>query len=191
MLVGSQIYFNLSMNAEFKNNLKIVTNHPISEPTFKEFLANDVFTLIKNDIGSSGFNIASIGMHPSVSQMNGFSTLDSYEPNYLLAYKKKFRKIIEDELDQNDALKSYFDSWGSRCYLWSSNLGKDWLDDPINKADKANIKELNINYEAFKKLGGKYIFSSAKIENINSGMIFIKSYETPTSFRKIFVYEIL
>ena len=150
LLVGSQIYFNLSMNTEFKNNLKILTNHPISEPTFKEFIANDVFNLIKNDIGSSGFNVASIGMHPSVSQMNGFSTLDSYEPNYLLTYKKKFRKIIEEELDKNDVLKSYFDSWGNRCYLWSSNLGKDWLDNAINKADKAAIKELNINYEAFK-----------------------------------------
>jgi hypothetical protein len=191
LLVGSQIYFNLSMNTEFKNNLKILTNHPISEPTFKEFIANDVFNLIKNDIGSSGFNVASIGMHPSVSQMNGFSTLDSYEPNYLLTYKKKFRKIIEEELDKNDVLKSYFDSWGNRCYLWSSNLGKDWLDNAINKADKAAIKELNINYEAFKNLGGKYIFSSAKIENVNSDMIFINSYETPTSFRKIFVYEIL
>ena len=84
------------MNTEFKNNLKILTNHSISEPTFKEFIANDVFNLIKNDIGSSGFNVASIGMHPSVSQMNGFSTLDSYEPNYLLTYKKKFRKIIEE-----------------------------------------------------------------------------------------------
>ena len=32
---------------------------------------------------------------------------------YPLSYKKKFRKVVE-ELDKNEMIKNYYDSWGSR-----------------------------------------------------------------------------
>ena len=30
---------------------------------------------------------------------------------FTLSYKKKFRKIIEDELNQNQKLEKYYDEW--------------------------------------------------------------------------------
>jgi hypothetical protein len=53
-----------------------------------------------------------------------FHTLDGYWSNYPLSHKHAFREIIADELEKSPALKSYFDDWGSRVYLFNSYTGK-------------------------------------------------------------------
>lgn len=50
--------------------------------------------------------------------MNNINVIDGYHTLYQLSYKKKFRKIIETELDQSKKLKDYFDNWGNRAYLF-------------------------------------------------------------------------
>src|SRR5699024_6619802 len=48
-------------------------------PTFKEFYAEDLFKDIQDYIGKdqSSYRVASIGLHPAISQYNGFYTLDT------------------------------------------------------------------------------------------------------------------
>ena len=92
--------------------------------------------------------VASIGIDPMIAAMNNINVIDGYHTLYQLSYKKKFRKIIETELDQNKKLKDYFDNWGNRAYLF--------YNDPNN---------LLINFNEVKNLGAKYIISSFSIKN--------------------------
>ncbi|MEH7253195.1 DUF6044 family protein, partial [Neobacillus niacini] len=49
------------------------------KPTVKEFYAEELFTDIKNHIGlnQEDYRVASIGIHPAISQYNGFYTIDT------------------------------------------------------------------------------------------------------------------
>lgn len=71
-------------------------------PTFREFYASEQFKEIKEYIGrpQDSYRVASIGLHPSIAQYNGFYTLDTYNNLYPLSYKYEFRKIIEKELEK-------------------------------------------------------------------------------------------
>ena len=58
----------------------------------------------------------SVGLDPMVAVIHEIYVLDGYHSIYPLHYKKKFRKIIEPELNLNSNYKKYFDDWGSRVY---------------------------------------------------------------------------
>ena len=62
--------------------------------------------------------VASLGVDPMIAAMNDIYVIDGYHQIYPLSYKIKFRKIIEDELNQNQKLKKYYDEWGNRVYLF-------------------------------------------------------------------------
>ena len=53
-----------------------------------------------------------------IAVMNDIYVIDGYHQIYPLSYKIKFRKIIEDELNQNQKLEKYYDEWGNRVYLF-------------------------------------------------------------------------
>ena len=164
--------------------------------SFKQFYSVELFNQIKNEIEKplDSFKVASIGMEPMVAQYNGFHTLDGYYTDYSKSYKQDFRKIIAKELDKSSHWRKYFDSWGARCYLFVSELdyiGKDYRlhYHSIQKDSKINNLELDI--EAFKKLGGQYIFSNIEISNYkNNGLVFLKSLKKKIHLT-IFIYILL
>ena len=82
------------------------------------------------------------------ANMNGIKTIDGYFPMYLLNYKKKFYKVVEDEFDQNIFWKDYFLNWGSRLYV-------------IVK-DSNNVK---INFDQAKKMNAKFILSGYSLKS--------------------------
>lgn len=159
------------------------------EPTFKQFYAVQQFKDIADYIGKpkSSYRVASIGLHPAIAQYNGFYTLDTYNNFYPLSYKHAFRKIIAKELDKNRGIKSYFDSWGGRCYLFTAELGKNY---EFWKGSPVKIHHLQLDMSAFKKLGGKYILSSVPIMNAGQdGLRFLKSFNNSASAWTIYLYE--
>ncbi|GGH75471.1 hypothetical protein JOD43_000517 [Pullulanibacillus pueri] len=159
-------------------------------PTYREFYSASLFNEIKRYIGSepSSYRVVSIGMHPSIAQYNGFYTLDGYVVSYPLSYKKQFRKIIAPELEKSGSLRRYYDNWGSRCYLFVSELGKHYL---YTKDHHKVIHHLDINAQALKALGGDYILSAVKIENASANALtFEKSFENQNSPWKIFLYKV-
>ncbi|MDD9148477.1 MULTISPECIES: DUF6044 family protein [unclassified Sporolactobacillus] len=159
------------------------------EPTFKQFYAVQQFHDIAAFIGKpqSDYRIASIGLHPAIAQYNGFYTLDTYNNFYPLSYKHTFRKIIAKELDKNKEIKSYFDNWGGRCYLFTAELGKNY---EFRKGSAVKIHHLQLNINAFKKLGGRYILSSVPIMNADQdGLRFLKSFNNSASAWTIYLYE--
>ncbi|MGR3206851.1 DUF6044 family protein [Bacillus glycinifermentans] len=158
-------------------------------PSFREFYASEQFKQIKQYIGKPerSYRVASIGLHPAIAQYNGFYTLDTYANIYPLKYKYQFRKIIAKELDKNAALKRYFDEWGSRCYLFVAELGKHYA---FKKNSKKKITNLELNAEAFKEMGGRYIFSSVPIMNAEQNKLtFLKRFSHPESAWNIYLYE--
>ena len=161
-----------------------------NKPTYKEFYAKKQFSAIEDFIGESqdSYKVVSIGIHPSIALYNGFYTLDGYSFNYPLKYKFAFRKLIEKELEKNATSKAYFDKYGGRCYVFAGELGfSDWI---YRKERNVSINNLELNMEAFKELGGDYIFSAVKIKNHEENQLeFLKVFESEESAWRIFLYQ--
>ncbi|WP_040203853.1 DUF6044 family protein [Neobacillus jeddahensis] len=159
------------------------------KPTVKEFFAEELFTDVKEYIGlkPEEYRIASIGIHPSIAQYNGFFTIDTYNNFYPLSYKHQFRKIIEKELAKNYTIRKYYDKWGGRCYLFTAQLGKRYM---IKKDSKRHLKHLELNTEVFKGMGGRYIFSAIPIDNAQQNQLLLERiFESKTSAWKIYLYK--
>jgi hypothetical protein len=160
-----------------------------TKPSVKQFFAEEQFTAIKEYIGlpQEDYRVASIGLHPAIAQYNGFYTLDSYNNFYPLSYKYEFRKIIEKELKKNKTIRTYFDEWGGRCYIFTAELGKHYM---FKKTSKKRLKKLELNLEPFKNMGGKYIFSAIPIDNARENNLKLdKVFESKASAWKIYLYR--
>ncbi len=159
-------------------------------PTFKEFYATELFSNIENYIGKDqeDYRVVSTAMHPTIAQYNGFYTLDTYNNTIPLEYKHDFRKIIAPELNKNKQLENYFDTWGSRLYMYVDKLGERYV---FTKNSEQTIENLNINTEALKNLGGEYVLSGLPIENHEeTGLKFEKTFEHPDTNWKIYLYQV-
>lgn len=181
-LIGAQIILLLFSNEEIVQSKK---------PSVSEFYAEKQFEAIKDHIGKpqSSYRIANIGLHPAIAQYNGFYTLDTYNNFYPLRYKHQFRKIIENELEKNQQIRTYFDEWGGRCYLFTDELGKHYM---FKKNSKKRIKNLDINIEPFKQMGGEYIFSAVPIDNaIENDLKLDAIFTSDASAWKIYLYQVL
>lgn len=162
-----------------------------NKPTFKEFYAEEQFSEVKTFIGKpqGEYRVVSIGIHPAIAQYNGFYTLDTYNNFYPLTYKYQFRKIIEKELAKNKRIRTYFDEWGGRCYIFTDELGKHYM---FKKNSKRTLKNLELNIEAFKEMGGTHIFSSIPIDNAADNKLSLeKVFESSESAWKIYLYKAL
>jgi hypothetical protein len=90
----------------------------------------------------------SIGLDPLIAVANDILVIDGYHNLYPLSYKKKFRKIIKQELQYNQGLKNYFDNWGNRVYVFYNNQEK-----------------LNINFEEARNIGADFVISKFIIKS--------------------------
>ena len=159
--------------------------------TMKDYFDVELFNLIKQEVGVNLTFSKSIalGISPSILLYNSIPTLDGYITNYPLEYKNEFRKIIEKELDKNKDLKEYFDNWGSRVYIVSSEIGKRFL---VEKKENVKIQQLELNITQIKIMGGKFLFSTVEILNYNSNEVpLIGKFSTGGSIWEIYLYEFL
>ncbi|MBF2477571.1 DUF6044 family protein [Listeria marthii] len=180
----------LQLVVVFANNSEIYYRTGNGSPSINQFYATEQFEEIKDYIGKPqpSYRVGSIGLHPSVSQENGFYTVDGYVNSYPLAYKKAFRKIIAGELDKSPVLEDYYDNWGNRCYLFSAELGKNY---DFGKDSDKHIKQLDFNSAAFKAVGGEYILSAVPIDNApDVGLQFEKAFNNKESYWKIYLYKV-
>lgn len=160
-------------------------------PNFKQFYAEEQFKKIDEFIGKpkESYRVASIGLHPAISQYNGFYTIDTYNNFYPLKYKHEFRKIIATELDKNPKLERYFDTWGGRCYIFVAELGKKY---DYEKDSKKKVHNLQLNTKVMKNMGGQYIFSAVPILNAKqNGMKLLKTFDDQQSAWRIYLYEVI
>ncbi len=133
--------------------------------TFDGYYNYEEYKLIKEIIGYK--RSISIGADPMKAVMNNISVIDGYHNIYPLSYKKKFRKVIEDELNKNEIIKNYYDRWGSRILAFVNNYQNN-----------------QINFKEAKKIGADYVISSKKIVSKN----LVEEHVNETN--DIYVYKI-
>ncbi len=156
-------------------------------PSFKEFYSVKQFEEIKNTIAEplKDYRTISIGLHPAIAQYNGLSTLDGYFTAYPLSYKHEFKKIIQGELNKSEELEVYFQNWGSRCYAFSSEIGRNF-----GHAEVLKPIALDYNFQQFKKMGGNYIISTAIISN-NKNIELVKTLKKTEYYWTIHLYRVI
>lgn len=173
-------------NAFFHRSFDRPMMNPVS---YGKFFAPKVYDDIRESIGKNPktYYVVMLGMHPTIAQLNGFQTLDGYVSNYPLQYKMQFRKAIEKELDKNKYAKQRYDTWGSSCYLFSSELGQY-----VTYEREGTIKNLEINTSVLYDMGGRYLLTQYTIENVDSLNLRLKAvFDSNESFWKINLYEML
>lgn len=135
------------------------------------------------------YRVVSLGMDPAAALYHGFYCLDGYSNNYALEYKHQFGRILEPELQKSEYLRDYFDNWGNRCYLFSAECPGYYT---IEKGGFV-FQAYELDVQALKELGGKYIFSAARILNPEEqGLVLMREepFETEESYYRIYIYEV-
>ena len=167
---------------------EIIKQKEVNDLNYREFYSQELFDKIKEDIVYNGEWAAAYGMHPAVLQYNGIATLDGYLGLYEQEYKEAFREVIEPALATADWNRSYFDEWGARAYLVSASAESTYA--PYKELGITDNR-LMIDTEAYKELGGKYIFSRIPIGNqAQLGLNLRGTYTDSTSPYTIYLYEV-
>ena len=188
--------FGLFIHADtWKDNAKVILNRDSALLSWDEYYAPDVFDEAEKFIETtkgekkSDYACVSLGITPAAALYNGFKCLDGYSNNYDVEYKHEFRKIIAPELAKNDYIKAYFDEWGNRCYLYAAQIPGYFT---VEKSG-FYFADYEIDSEALKNLGGKYLFSAAYIDGAeDEGLTLLtdEPIETDTSYYKLYIYEV-
>lgn len=176
-------------SAEYYANLQKLKGQETEHISYRGFYDHELFDEVEAYIGrpQDGYRVGCIGFVPAIASVNGFYTVDGYSTNYPIEYKRSFRQVIAKELEKNEVIKQYYDDWGSRCYLFSAELGLDY---DIRKDENITIKNLQIDTEVLKKLGCEYIFSAVAIENASDmNMKLLDVFEGEAI--ELFVYKIV
>lgn len=185
--VGKMVYNADPLRINFK---QILRSEKMNAVTWNEFYSPELFSEIEESIGKekSEYRVASIGLFPTVALYNGFYCIDGYSYNYNLSYKHGFREIVSAELGKNDSMRSYFDDWGNRCYIFVDQIYGDYQ---IDKTDERILTELELNTKAMKELGCEYIFSALPIESpYMIDLVLMGDFVREDSPYHIYVYKI-
>jgi glycosyltransferase involved in cell wall biosynthesis len=142
----------------------MISDLSVSVPSYASFYSEIMFDEIESDIGKES-KVVSLGMSPAVASYNGFKTADGFFNNYPLEYKLAFREVIQDELSRNEELRRLFDSWGSRCYLFSAELIEScgWS---CYEGMSSGLESFQVDLEALKTLGVEFILSAVDLPDV-------------------------
>lgn len=174
------------MNVNQYNNGSGITGYI----SWESFYAEDLMQTLEEAIGrdKTEYRVAHFGMSPAPALMHGFYTVDGYSNNYPLEYKHRFRRVIARELEKAPETAAYFDTWGSRCYLFNSETGNVWM---LGKQSRIVYENPELNIEALRELGCGYLFSCGEIQNAGElGLELMGYYETESSFWGVWLYKL-
>jgi hypothetical protein len=187
VVVGTQTLYNDFYNTIYVNAYRIIKGKESETLSYGEFFSTKLFEEIKADIDYNGEYAVAYGYHPAVLTYNKIATLDACLSHYYQSYKEDFREIIAPALDRSDDAREYFDGWGGRAYIFSPTTESIWLPSRTKEVTDHN---LYIDSEAFRKLGGRYVFSRIELDNADDlGLILINSYTEASSPYTIWVYK--
>ena len=192
IVIALQLMITLFLNDEFIHNLRQLTGLE-SKPNYKTYFDTALLTQVEEHIGinKSDYRVIHLGMNPAISQHHGFYTLDGLQSVYSLEHKERFRRIIQKELEKNSTINEYFTLWGNRCYLFSSELGKEDGAFLIPKDSDLTVKELEVQTEMIKEMGGKYVFSGLEVENaVDLGWQLDGVFSLEHSYYRIYLYKL-
>ncbi|WP_375437279.1 DUF6044 family protein [uncultured Hymenobacter sp.] len=196
VVIGLQLLVGLGMNAEWLNNLRELTGRPrAQEPNYAAYVSAPLFRQVQQTIRQqtglrpAQYRVACLGFPPAVAQLNNFYTLDSYQNNYPLSYKRAFRPLIAGELAKSPSLRSYFDAWGNRCFLFSAELGKDFR---VGAFQHRVVRDFTFDPSTFRKLRGRYVLSAAQLaQPARSGLRSVGVFSQSEAYWRIYLYEVI
>lgn len=155
--------------------------------SYEEFYSTRLFEKAKEDLQYCGQWSAAYGFHPAVLEYNDIATVDGYLGFYGQSYKNAFRKVIEPALERVPETKEYFDSWGARAYLYS---GTDASIVGAVRDYHVTDRDIYIDIDAFKAIGGRYIFSRIELTNApEAGLTLAGVYTDESSPYTLYVYQ--
>ncbi len=171
----------------YYNAYSIVKQKQVNDLNYREYYSEDLFDSIKEEIDYNGEWSAAYGLNPAILQYNGIATVDGYLGMYPQEYKDAFRKVIEPALKTAEGNRVYFDDWGARAYLFSGSDENTYA--PYRDLGLTDYS-LKIDTEAYKAIGGQYIFSRIEISNREELGLELKGvYSHDLSPYTIYLYE--
>ena len=171
----------------YYNAYRLVKHTQVENLNFREFYSEDLFNVIKREIGYDGAYAAAYGFHPAVLSYNGIATLDGYLGFYPQEYKERFGAMIEPATRKVEEWDIYFGDWGARAYLFSGSGENTW--NPVRTMEVADDR-LYIDGKMFRELGGRYLFSRIQISNAQElGFELLGGFGYGDSPYTIYVYE--
>ena len=172
----------------YYNAYSIIKQKPVNDLNYEEYYSQELFEYIKEEIGYDGEWSAAYGMNPAILQYNGIATVDGYLGMYSQEYKEAFRKVIAPALETAEGNRAYFDDWGARAYLFSGSDENTYV--PYRELNLQDF-ELKIDPDAYRAIGGQYIFSRIEISNKEElGLSLKGTYSHETSPYTIYLYEL-
>lgn len=191
-ILVAQLLITVSLNDEFIHNMRHLTGFE-TKPNYKTYYDEPLMQDIMDYIGeeASTYRVVHLGINAAIGQHSGFHSLDALQSVYELEHKAAFARIIQPELDKSAVLDRYFTLWGNRCYLFSSELGRE--DEAFNISKDAGrvIKELDVNTAAIRAMGGRYVLSALPVENAASiEWQLLDTFSRPDSYWKIYLYKL-
>lgn len=155
--------------------------------SYEEFYSTDLFEKAKEDLQYCGQWSAAYGFHPAILEYNDIATVDGYLGFYEQYYKEDFRKVIEPALERVPETREYFDSWGARAYLYS---GTELSIVAAVRDYQVTDHNIYIDIDAFKAIGGRYIFSRIELSNAEeAGFVLAGVYTDESSPYTLYVYQ--
>lgn len=187
LIVLSGTRYNDLYHTCYGQALKIIKDKEPDALSYKEFYSEELFEAAKEDIGYCGQWSMAYGFYPAVLEYNDISTLDGYLGFYSQSYKDAFRKVIAPALERVPESREYYDTWGARAYLYS---GTDLSIVNGSRTYQVTDQDIYIDIDAFKELGGRYIFSRIELTNEKeAGLELIGVYTHEDSPYTLYVYQ--
>ncbi len=185
-VMGTQSLYNDFYNTVYVNLWQTVKNERSETLSYGEFFSEELFESIKKDIDYEGEYSVAYGFHPAVLSYSGIATLDGCLSYYYESYKDDFRKIIAPALDKSEVAREYYDDWGARAYLFSGSDESVWLPE---RTKTVTDNSLLMDADAFRDLGGVYVFSRIELDNAKElGLTLKGKYEDKSSPYTIWLY---
>ncbi|MFY0592623.1 DUF6044 family protein [Roseivirga sp.] len=182
LIVSVILAFNLINDTNWNGSIRSALGMKVPSISFNEFYSRSLFSEIREYLDDNDYSrVVSLGFHPAVSVYNKIRSADGYLASYSLESKKAMASIIGEEIEKDQSLKAYFNNWGSRCYFYNADIGRDFT--KLNKTKSFNGL---YDYSAMKKHGIDFILSAVKIKSTTLSL----SEIIKSSDDQIFIYEI-
>ncbi len=180
--------YNDFYNTCYYNAYSILKQTQVNDLNYEEYYSKELFDYIKEEIGYDSEWSAAYGLNPAILQYNGIATVDGYLGMYSQEYKEAFRKVIAPALETAPGNRVYFDNWGARAYLFSGVDESTYA--PYRDMGLTDYS-LQIDTDAYKAIGGEYIFSRIEISNREElGLVLKGVYSHDSSPYTIYLYEV-
>lgn len=187
MIVLSGTRYNDLYHTCYSQTYSLLKGKATDQLSYGEFYSTELFEEAKKDIGYDGQWSAAYGFYPATLEYNGISTLDGYLGFYSQEYKEAFRKVIAPALDRVEESRDYYDTWGARAYLYS---GTDLSIVNASRTYSVTDQDIYIDVDAFRELGGEYIFSRIELTNAEEvGLVLAGTYTHESSPYTLYVYR--